>query len=46
VIITAYLHDATIARRLDGIGWKGALYTVRTDPLAGKDGRPPSLFGG
>jgi SAM-dependent methyltransferase len=46
VIITAYLHDATIAQRLEEAGWRGALYTVRADPLAGKGGRPPSLFGG
>ncbi|HXF54898.1 MAG TPA: class I SAM-dependent methyltransferase [Hyphomicrobiaceae bacterium] len=45
IVITAYLHDAAIARKLERLGWKGLLYTVRADPLAGKDGRPPSLFG-
>jgi SAM-dependent methyltransferase len=44
VVITAYLHDAVIASKLERIGWQGAVYTVRADSLAGMDARPPSLF--
>lgn len=44
IIITAYLHDLEISKRLRANGYAGQLYTVRTDPSAGQNGRPASIF--
>lgn len=44
VVITAYLHDLAIARKLRGLGFSGAIYTVRSDQEAGRAEVPPSLF--
>ncbi|AXK79054.1 methyltransferase domain-containing protein [Pseudolabrys taiwanensis] len=44
VIVTAYLHDLVIARKVRALGFKGPIYTVRTDSLAGNGEQPPSLF--
>lgn len=44
VIVTAYLHDLVIARKVRALGFKGPIYTVRTDALAGQGEQPPSLF--
>jgi len=44
VVITAYLHDLTIARKLAGLGFTGPVLSVRADRAAGRDGRSPSLF--
>lgn len=43
-VITAYLHDAAIARKLDDLGFHGPVRTVRADDLAGAGPRPPGLF--
>jgi SAM-dependent methyltransferase len=45
VIITAYLHDLLIARKLRELGYERSIYTVRSDHQAGQDAVPPSLFG-
>lgn len=45
VIITAYLHDEPIARKLRAMGYEGQIYTVRCDGLAATGDRPESLFG-
>jgi len=44
IIITAYLHDLGISKKLRALGYRGQLYTVRTDQSAGQDGRPSSIF--
>jgi 2-polyprenyl-3-methyl-5-hydroxy-6-metoxy-1,4-benzoquinol methylase len=44
VIITAYLHDAVIYRKLLEMGFAGTVYSLRCDEAAGRDGRPHSLF--
>ncbi|MGE0565657.1 MAG: class I SAM-dependent methyltransferase [Pseudolabrys sp.] len=44
VVVTAYLHDLVISRKVRALGFKGPIYTVRTDPLAGRGEQPPSLF--
>jgi hypothetical protein len=44
VVITAYLHDRDINRKVRGLGFRGPVYSVRTDPMAGTDDQPPSLF--
>jgi hypothetical protein len=44
VIITAYLHDVVINRKLQSFGFSGAVYTVRADDMSGVTGAPPSLF--
>jgi 2-polyprenyl-3-methyl-5-hydroxy-6-metoxy-1,4-benzoquinol methylase len=44
VIITAYLHDVVINKKLQSFGFPGAVYTVRADALSGVGGAPPSLF--
>jgi 2-polyprenyl-3-methyl-5-hydroxy-6-metoxy-1,4-benzoquinol methylase len=44
VIVTAYLHDLTISRKIREFGFKGAIYTVRSDRLAGWGEIPQSLF--
>jgi len=44
VVITAYLHDAVIDAKLREMDWRGPVLTVRSDALAGEEGRPPSLF--
>jgi hypothetical protein len=44
IIITTYLHDLEISKRLRANGYAGQLYTVRTDPSAGQNGRPASIF--
>ncbi len=44
VVITAYLHDLTIARKLAGLGFTGPVLSVRADRTAGRGGRPSSLF--
>lgn len=45
-IVSAYLHDQAIAERLRAAGFAGEIVSMRTDALAGYEGRPPSLFGG
>jgi 2-polyprenyl-3-methyl-5-hydroxy-6-metoxy-1,4-benzoquinol methylase len=45
VVITAYLHDLVIARKLRGLGFERPIYTVRSDDQAGQGEVPPSLFG-
>jgi SAM-dependent methyltransferase len=45
VVITAYLHDRDIAAKLQALGYRGPVYSVRTDREAGIGARPPSLFG-
>jgi 2-polyprenyl-3-methyl-5-hydroxy-6-metoxy-1,4-benzoquinol methylase len=45
VVITAYLHDLVIARKLRALGFARPVYTVRSDDQAGKGELPPSLFG-
>ncbi len=45
VIVTAYLHDLVISRKVRQLGFKGPIYTVRSDKLAGQGDVPPSLFG-
>lgn len=44
VVITAYLHDLVIARKLRGLGLAQPIYTVRSDGEAGKGELPPGLF--
>jgi len=44
VVITAYLHDLGIAQRLRQLGFHGQVFTVRSDDLAGRDGRPAAFF--
>lgn len=44
VIVTAYLHDEGIARKVRQLGFTGPLYTVRADSLAGAGDRPEGLF--
>lgn len=44
VVITAYLHDRDINRKVRALGFRGPIYSVRTDPVAGTDDQPPSLF--
>jgi SAM-dependent methyltransferase len=44
VVITAYLHDVVINRKLQSFGFPGMVYTVRVDALSGTGGAPPSLF--
>jgi SAM-dependent methyltransferase len=45
VIITAYLHDLVIARKVRALGFDRPIYSVRSDGLAGQGEVPPSLFG-
>lgn len=45
VVVTSYLHDVVIARKVRGSGFTGPIFTVRTDALAGRGETPPSLFG-
>jgi 2-polyprenyl-3-methyl-5-hydroxy-6-metoxy-1,4-benzoquinol methylase len=45
VVITAYLHDLGIARKLRGFGFTRPIYTVRSDEQAGQGEVPQSLFG-
>jgi SAM-dependent methyltransferase len=44
IIITAYLHDVVIARKVRGLGFTRPIYTVRSDETAGRGDVPPSLF--
>jgi hypothetical protein len=44
IVITAYLHDVVINRKLQSFGFPGPVYTVRADALSGTGGAPPSLF--
>jgi hypothetical protein len=44
VIITAYLHDLVIARKIRTLGFSGPIYTVRSDETAGRGEVPPGLF--
>lgn len=44
VIITAYLHDLPIAKKLRALGYGGNIFTVRSDETAGTGDRPTSLF--
>ena len=44
VVITSYLHDIVIARKVRDLGFQGPVFTVRADSLAGAGGRPPGLF--
>jgi SAM-dependent methyltransferase len=44
IVITAYLHDVTIARKLAAFGFAGTVLSVRADQTAGQDGHPRSLF--
>jgi SAM-dependent methyltransferase len=44
IIITAYMHDKVISEKIRRMNFKGNIFTVRTDLLCGKDGRPQSLF--
>jgi SAM-dependent methyltransferase len=43
VIITAYLHDAEIARKVSALGFRGPVYTVRA-PARERPGGITSLF--
>jgi 2-polyprenyl-3-methyl-5-hydroxy-6-metoxy-1,4-benzoquinol methylase len=45
VIVTAYLHDLVISRKVRQLGFNGPIYTVRSDKQAGQGEVPPSLFG-
>ena len=44
VIITAYLHDLVIARKIRTLGFGGTIFTVRSDDTAGRGDVPPGLF--
>ena len=44
VVITAYLHDLVIARKLRALGFGRPIYTLRSDSAAGKGEVPPGLF--
>jgi len=44
VLITAYLHDVGIARKVRALGYGGPILTVRCDRQAGRGQVPPSLF--
>jgi SAM-dependent methyltransferase len=44
VVITAYLHDLVIVRKLRALGFDRPIYTVRSDDQAGQREVPPSLF--
>lgn len=44
VVITAYLHDRVIAKRLRDLGFDGKILSVRADGRSGKDDYPESIF--
>ncbi len=44
VVICAWLHDRAIAERLAQFGYKGSVFSLRSDPQVDRDGQPPSLF--
>jgi len=44
VIITAYLHDETIARNLRTLGYGGQILTVRCDQTVNQGEKPKGLF--
>ena len=44
IIITAYLHDRVITKKLRDLGFKGDIFSARADPLAGRNGYPKSVF--
>lgn len=44
VIIAAHLHDKVIYRKLLSLGFKGNVYSLRPDDLAGTEGYPQSLI--
>src|SRR6185436_9077369 len=37
VVITAYLHDRDIARKVRALGFDGPIHSVRADAVAGSD---------
>jgi len=43
-VITAYLHDRTIAEKVRSFGFEGPVYSVRSDAQSGRGELPPSLF--
>jgi 2-polyprenyl-3-methyl-5-hydroxy-6-metoxy-1,4-benzoquinol methylase len=46
VVITAYLHDRDIARKVRALGFDGPIHSVRADGSFETDRAPPSLFWG
>ncbi|MBB43616.1 MAG: hypothetical protein CMM44_07625 [Rhodospirillaceae bacterium] len=44
IIITAYLHDRVITKKLRNLGFKGDIFSARADSLAGRNGHPNSIF--
>jgi SAM-dependent methyltransferase len=44
VVITAYLHDQSIAQKVRALQYAGPIYTVRSDNCAGNRQVPDSLF--
>ena len=44
VVITAYLHDLVIARKLRALGFARPIYTLRSDSAVGKGEIPAGLF--
>lgn len=44
VVITSYLHDVVIGRKLRDLGFAGPVFTVRADHLAGRENHPPGVF--
>ena len=44
VVVTSYLHDVVISRKVRDFGFKGPIYSVRADATAGTGDTPPSLF--
>lgn len=46
VVITSYLHDVVIGRKIRDLGFRGPLVSVRADSSAGTADHPHSLFDG
>jgi len=44
VIICSYQHDLSIQKKLRELNFNGDIYSMRTGPDAGAEGRPQSLF--
>ncbi len=44
VVITSYLHDVVINKKVRDLGFRGPVCTVRSDEHAGHGARPPGLF--